>query len=116
MGAIRTKRVSGREGSRSELALALDGIGESDYVLALSLGSICVGPDASLRVEALVNGERVAVREFSYGDPEWRIELPAPVPADGEVDLAFEIEEPESPLELGWSATTTGASASSSAR
>ena len=91
------------EGSRSELALALEGIGESDYVLALSLNSICVAPDATLRVEAHVNGERVAARDFSYGDPEWRIELPAPVPADGEVDLAFTIEDPSSPLELGWS-------------
>jgi hypothetical protein len=92
------------QGSRSELALALDGIGDSDYVLALSLGSICVGPDASLRVKALVNGEGVAAREFRYGDPEWHIESPAPVPADGEVDLAFEIEEPRTPIELGWSA------------
>jgi hypothetical protein len=92
------------EGSRSALALALDGIGESDYVLSLSLGSICVGSDSSLRVEALVNGELAAAREFRSGDPEWRIELPAPVPADGEVDLAFAIEEPSSPLELGWSA------------
>ena len=91
------------QGSRSELALALEGIGESDYVLALSLGSICVGPDGSLRVEALVNGERAAAREFSYGDPEWHIELPASVLADGEVDLTFEIEEPRTPLELGWS-------------
>ena len=90
------------EGARSELALALDGIGESDYILALSLGSICVAADASLRVEAHVNGERVAARDFSYGDPEWRIELPAPVPA--EVDLAFVIEEPNSPVEVGWSA------------
>ena len=92
------------QGSRSELALALDGIGEGDYVLALSLGSICVAPDASLRVEALVNGERVAARDFSYGDPEWHIELPAHASADGEVDLTFEIEEPSTPLELGWSA------------
>jgi hypothetical protein len=88
------------QGSRSELALALDG--ESDYVLALTLGSICIGSDASLKVEALVNGERAAAREFSYGDPEWHIEVPAP--ADGEVDLTFEIEEPRTPLELGWSA------------
>jgi hypothetical protein len=90
------------QGSRSELALALEGTGESDYVLELSLGSICVGPDASLRVRALVNGEGVAAREFRYGDPAWHIQLP--VPADGEVDLAFEIEEPRTPIELGWSA------------
>ena len=91
------------QGSRSELALALDGIGEGDYVLALSLGSICVGPDSSLRVEALVNGELAAARDFSYGDPEWHIELPASAAAGGEVDLTFEIEEPRTPLELGWS-------------
>jgi hypothetical protein len=90
------------EGSRSDLALTLEGIGESDYFLTLSLGSVCVGADESLRVEALVNGERVAVRDLSYGDPEWRIELPAPVPS--EVDLAFVIEEPKSPAEVGWSA------------
>jgi hypothetical protein len=92
------------QGSRSELALALDGIGNSDYILALSLGGICVGPDASLRVKALVNGEGVAAREFRYGDPEWHIQLPAPLLADGEVDLALEIEEPRTPIELGWSA------------
>jgi hypothetical protein len=90
------------KGSRSKLALAPDGIGESDYVLELSLGSICVAPDASLRVEAHVNGACVAARDLSYGDPEWRIELPAPVPA--EVDLAFVIEEPNSPARVGWSA------------
>jgi GT2 family glycosyltransferase len=92
------------EGSRSELALALDEIGESDYVLALSLASICIGSDASLRVEALLNGERAAARDFKYGDAEWRIASAAPVPADGDVDFTLMIEEPRSPLELGWSA------------
>jgi GT2 family glycosyltransferase len=91
------------QGSRSQLALALDGIGERDHVLALSLGSICVATGASLRVEALVNGERVATRDFNYGDPEWHIELPAGAAADGEVDLTFEVQEPSTPLELGWS-------------
>jgi hypothetical protein len=91
------------QGSRAELALALDGNGDSDYVLALSLGSICVERDASLRVEALLNGQRAATREFSYGDPEWLIELPAPAAADGEVDLILEIEDPRTPVELGWS-------------
>jgi hypothetical protein len=92
------------EGSRSELALALDGIGESDYALVISLGSICVAPDATLRVEALLNGERAAARELQFGDPDWRIESPAPAPADGEVDLTFTIEDPSSPRDLGWSA------------
>jgi hypothetical protein len=91
------------EGTRSELALALDGLAENDYALALSLGSICVRPDASLKVEALLNGERAAARDIRSGDTQWRIESPAYGPADGKVDLAFVIEEPNSPLELGWS-------------
>ena len=49
------------------------------------------------RVSALVNGEPVAARDFSYGDPEWHIELPARATADGELDLAFEIEGPTAP-------------------
>jgi hypothetical protein len=91
------------QGSRSELALALDGIGEGDCILTLSLGSICVRRDASLRVEALVDGERAAARDFHFGDAAWRIELPPGSPADGQVDLAFEIEEPTTPHALGWS-------------
>jgi GT2 family glycosyltransferase len=91
------------QGSLSYLALELDEIGDRDYVLALSLRSICVASDASLTVEASVNGERVAVRNFNYGDPEWHIELPAEAITDGKVDLRFEVEEPSSPLELGWS-------------
>jgi hypothetical protein len=91
------------EGSRSELALALDGIGDSDYALELTVGSVCVSEDASLPIEAFVNGTRAAAREITHGDPEWRIELPSPTPADGRVDLAFVAEDPKSPLELGWS-------------
>jgi hypothetical protein len=92
------------EGSRSQLALALDGVADGEYALRFSFGSICVGTDSSLRVKAMVDGERADVRELRYGDPEWRVVLPAPAPADGEVDLLFEIEEPNSPFELGWSA------------
>jgi hypothetical protein len=91
------------QGSRSQLALALDGVDDGDYVLALSLGSVCVAPEASLTVEALVNGERTAARDFSYGDPDWHIELPVHLAANGEVDLAIEIDEQTSPLALGWS-------------
>jgi hypothetical protein len=90
------------EGSPSELALALEEIDEGDHVLALSLGSVCVEADESLSVEARVNGERVTAREFRYGDPEWHIELPAPVAAEGQVELTFAIEAPRTPLELGW--------------
>jgi hypothetical protein len=92
------------EDSRSQLALKFEGIGESDYTLVLSLGSICVDRDASLRVEALVNGETASARDLSFGDAEWRIASPAPSPPDGRVDLTFIIEEPRSPRALGWSA------------
>ena len=43
------------------------------------------------------------MRDFNYGDPEWHIELPAEAITDGKIDLRFEVEEPSSPLELGWS-------------
>jgi hypothetical protein len=92
------------QGRRSELALALDGIGDGDCFLTLSLGSICCAPDSSLQVAALMNGELVAAREFRFGDPDWLIELPSPAPADGKLDLAFEIEDPTTPRALGWSA------------
>lgn len=91
------------DGLRSDLALSLDEIRERDYTIALALESICVHPDDSLPVEALVNGERVAARDVAQGDKEWRIELPTPVPADGAVDLTLAVAEPRSPRELGWS-------------
>jgi hypothetical protein len=89
------------QGPRSEVALALDGIEETDHVLALVLDSICVAPDATLKVEALGNGERLVARAFEYGDPDWHIELPATTVAAGVLDLTFEIEEPRSLLQLG---------------
>jgi hypothetical protein len=91
------------QGGRSEVAFALEELGEGDHVLALSLGTICVASDATLGVEALVNGKPVASRDFSYGDPDWHVELPAAAVADGVVGLAFEIEDPSSMLDLGWS-------------
>jgi hypothetical protein len=92
------------EGLRAELALTLDDVRDGDRALALSFGSVCVGRDASLGVEALVNGERAAVRDLRYGDTEWHIDLPPVGPANGEVDLTLIVEEPNSPLALGWSA------------
>jgi hypothetical protein len=91
------------QGRRSKLALALEGGGNGDRVLALSLGSICVAPDSSVSVAAFVNGERVAAREFRHGDPEWHVEVPAHALRDGEIDLTFEIDDPRTPLEVGWS-------------
>jgi hypothetical protein len=92
------------EGSRSELALELDGMDESDFVLVLSLDTICVRANASLTVEVLVNGERADIRDFSFGDSAWRIASPVVIPPDGKVDLTFIIEEPTTPRALGWSA------------
>jgi hypothetical protein len=91
------------QGSRATLALDLDGIGESDYVVVLSLRTICVEPGVALSAEVLVNGERVQSRDLKYGDPDWRFELPSPLPADGKVDLTFELGGLRSPSALGWS-------------
>jgi hypothetical protein len=91
------------EGSRSELALVLDGLEGGDYFVSLSLGSVCVAPDQTLTVEAYINGERAVARRLRYGDSEWRIEAPRPAPPSGEVELALSIPEPRSPRELGWS-------------
>jgi hypothetical protein len=62
------------QGRRSDLAVAFDG-GEGDAVLALAVGGICVGPDESISVELLVDGERAALRDFRQG--RWRSVLPA---------------------------------------
>jgi hypothetical protein len=93
------------EGSRSELRFALDGIGEGDQVLTLFVGAICVAPDDSLRVDLLMNGERVAVRDFSSDSAGlgWRVDLPTRGLVDGKADLTLLIDEPHSPLALGWS-------------
>jgi hypothetical protein len=92
------------DGARAELSLVLDGIGQSDCVLGLSIGSVGVARDRTLTVKAHANGELAAVRDFRYGDPEWQIELPAHARTDDVVDLTFEIDEPTTPVALGWSA------------
>lgn len=92
------------EGERSELKISFDASDDGDYVLALALAMVCVGSDDSLRVDVLAGGERVASRELadSFGRP-WRIDLPAHLVREGEIDLAFVVHSPRSPLELGWS-------------
>jgi hypothetical protein len=91
-------------GSRSDLAVVLDGVKESDHLLALSLGGVCAGSEAPLRVELLLNGKPVASRSFSQDDPvTWHIDLPARVLADDKLDFSFRIDEPRSPLAIGWS-------------
>ena len=104
------------QGSRSELALALEGVDEGDHVLALSLGSIGVEPDATLRVEALVNGEPAATREFARGDPEWHIELPHRRRRGAKSTSLWRSRGHERRSSSAGRSTTTGASASSSAR
>jgi hypothetical protein len=94
------------QGFRSELSVVLEGVdGDDDYLLALSLGGACVGPDAPLRVELLVNDERMDSRLFSQDQPPvtWHVELPAPMLADGKIEVALLVEEPSSPLAIGWS-------------
>jgi hypothetical protein len=94
------------QGPRSELAVALEGIDEGDYLLALSLSGVCVGSEKPLKAQLLLNGEHVAPRAFHRDDPtdSWHVELPARVLADATLDASFSIEEPRSPVELGWSA------------
>ena len=100
--------VSGRRwnldtGLTVQLALALDG-SEKENVLSFSLGSVCVGAEAPLSVDLLLNGERVATRAFGSGDPIlWNVELPEDVRTDGTVDVSFLNAEPRSPLAVGWS-------------
>jgi hypothetical protein len=95
-------------GCRSDLVLALDGVEESDLflapVLALSLGGVCVLPEAPLKVDLLLNEERVASRLFTQDVPvTWRIDLPTRVLADDNLHFSFLIDEPRSPRAVGWS-------------
>ena len=93
------------QGSRSELALALEGLGEELFLLAFSLASVCVGSEMPLTVDLLLNGEHVDSRIFGRGgaDLTWHVELPADLRDGGTVDVAFVIAEPLTPVEVGWS-------------
>jgi hypothetical protein len=55
------------QGPRAELAVTLDG-GEDYPVLAVEIDAIRVGPSDSVTVEVIVDGESVAVREFTHAD------------------------------------------------
>jgi hypothetical protein len=101
------------QGTRSELAVALEPPTTRGYRLAFSVGSVCAAPGATLRVVVLVNGTPAGVRDFIRGSDRdlirgraaapWRVELPPYVLAETKADLAFLIEDPRTPLELGWS-------------
>ena len=143
------------QGRQSELAVALDG-GEGGAVLAVAVDGICVEPEGSINVEVLVDGERVAARDFSQDQRRlvlpplrrgfsprvihaakailptsvtdwlypfywrlttpaalrmgvsrlneivWSIELPVDVIARRTAQLTFVIDEPRTPLAVGW--------------
>jgi hypothetical protein len=93
------------QGSRSELALALEGLGEEPFLLAFSLASVCVGSETPLTVDLLLNGERGDSRTFGRdsADLTWHVELPADLVANGTVDVSLVVAEPLSPVAVGWS-------------
>lgn len=91
------------QGPRSELTIAIDRTDAKEYVFTLSVGMICVGSDESLSVEVLANGKRVAARDFRQESAgPWRVDL-TPDDLRECVDLTVLIDEPCSPLALGWS-------------
>jgi 2-polyprenyl-3-methyl-5-hydroxy-6-metoxy-1,4-benzoquinol methylase len=93
------------DGPRSELRIEVDELSDGDCVLTLMVGIVCVAPDDVLRVALLANGEQVAAREFVNAPRPfpWRVELPAGAWAARETDLTLLVDEPRSPLDLGWS-------------
>ena len=93
------------DGPRSDLRIDVDELGSGEYVLNLTVGMTCVAADDVLRVRMLANGEEVAAREFVHGPRPfpWRVELPADAWAAHEIQLTLLVEEPRSPLDLGWS-------------
>jgi hypothetical protein len=91
-------------GPRAELRIGFDRLDGGDHALNLLIGMVCVDAANPLDVELLVNGERVAARSFTDAAAGglWRVALP-PIMASGAADLAFLVDEPRTPLALGWS-------------
>ena len=93
-------------GARSELSIAFaPPVDDGDWPLVFSIDDVCIGPDEALGVELLVDGLSVARRDFAQSDPPivWRVELPSHVLAAGTAKLTITIDEPRSPLAVGWS-------------
>ena len=92
-------------GPRSDLTISVEDVEDGGYVLILDLGMICVGRDDLLRVTMFANGERVSAREFAFAHRAipWRLELPASAWDAGRIELSLGVDEPRSPLMLGWS-------------
>lgn len=92
-------------GPRAELRISVNGLGEGDHALSLLIGMVCVSPAKPLMVELVANGERIAARSFT--DPAvggiWRVPLPSHVVNSGRAEFKFLVDEPPSPLALGWS-------------
>jgi hypothetical protein len=92
------------EGKRATLRIAADGIEAGEFMLALWLGMICVGPGEALTVDLLANGDHLATREFSDSvSRAWRLDLPAQAIRDTETEITFVVHDPRSPVSLGWS-------------
>jgi hypothetical protein len=92
-------------GPRAEVRIGVDHLGEGAYALSLLIGMVCVDSAKPLNVELLMKGERVAARSFtdSAVGGLWRVALAPQVVSSGTAELTFLVEEPRSPLALGWS-------------
>jgi hypothetical protein len=65
---------------------------------------ICIGSDETLRVGVHANGVCIADRQFTDSAARpWRIDLPADAVNAREIELMFVVDEPRSPMQLGWS-------------
>ena len=96
---------SGRSDRGPSCGLASMHLDEGEYALSLLIGMVCVDSASPLNVELLVNGERVAARNFtdSAVGGLWRVALPSHVAGSGTAELTFLVDEPRSPQALGWS-------------
>jgi hypothetical protein len=90
------------DGPRAELTIRRDGSHESSEVLSFGVSMVCVDADKSLSVTLLVDDEPVAAREFTHSAVFWCVRLPASPAVSGATQLTFIIDEPHSPVALGW--------------
>jgi hypothetical protein len=89
-------------GSRSELRIAFPAVKDGDWSLALMIDAVCVPSDETLPVALFVDGIRVATRDCSQLPFVWRVEFPAGALPTGNALLTITIDEPFSPLAVGW--------------
>jgi hypothetical protein len=93
------------QGHGASLALALPGGFKRNPKLALSIGSVCIGPDDSLKVELFVDGAHVATRSFSdpYREYVWRFTVPEEALERQSANVTLVVHDPRSPTSIGWS-------------